>query len=173
MGHRANFVVIKDGVVVAYVDDWAALGCVYYVTDGLEKALSELKDMELTNELLDWAFCEGGFLVDYDKSLLIVFGEFIDAEDFEDDDVEVEQGEDDVEYDESEPTFDLEKEAADARAFLEQIHPAWPGWTLRWDQRGADAFSDHLRARSLTTITTPAPSHPDDCLLIELAPGAA
>ncbi|MFN3988606.1 MAG: hypothetical protein ACK4KV_24290, partial [Rhodocyclaceae bacterium] len=113
------------------------------------------------------------FILEPAKSLLIVFGEFIDAEDFEDDDVEVEQGEDDVEYDESEPTFDLEKEAADARAFLEQIHPAWPGWTLRWDQRGADAFSDHLRARSLTTIATPAPSHPDDCLLIELAPGAA
>ncbi len=169
MGHRANFVVIESGIASAYFDNWAALGCVYYVVEGPEKAVLELKDMERTNELLDWAFCEGGFLIDYDSRLLIVFGEFLDPADF-DDDNETEEDEDEDEG--SGPSFDLQKEEADVREFLSKLRSAWQGWTLRWDQRGADAFAEHLRARGLTNPQASAPSHPDDCLQVEI-PGAA
>lgn len=154
MGHRANFVLIREGAATAYFNNWAALGCVHFLSEGPAKAVSELKDMDLTDELLDWAFCEGGFLIDYDSRLLIVFGEFLDAGDFEGGD---ETDEEDIESADSEPTFDLEKEEADVRSFLAEIQTAWPGWTLRWDQRGADAFSEHLLAKGLSSPRTSAP----------------
>jgi hypothetical protein len=170
VGHRANFVLVRGGIATAYADDWAGLGTVYLVTEGPDTAVSAVENMDTTNELFDWAFCEGGFLIDHDERLLIVFGGLVDPSRFA-----FGGGEDQLNDEDGgpEPTVGLESPEADARAFLAQIQPSWPDWTIRWDERGADAFSEHLTARGVSTVMTQTPSHPERCLMIELRPGAA
>ena len=183
MGHRANFVVIRDGAAEAYYDDWAALGCIHCVKDGPDDAAKLASDFEPTDELLDWAFMEGGYLIDFDEKTLIVFGmteddlggEFaFDDEDDEgignDDQAEDEaaaEDPDDEWNEEGEDEFDKEAERAAAVAFLEGIAPHWKGWTLRWDQRGADAFAEHLAHRSIRSLKT-QPASAEECLMVEL-----
>lgn len=185
MGHRANFVVIRGGDARAYSDNWAALGCIHSVADGPEDAVASAAAFEDTDELLDWAFMEGGYLVDFDEKTLIVFGltdddlgdEFSEFEDDEeeeggdeaeesaelDDDTDEDQADDDAVEDD----LDEEAERASALAFLQGIAPKWKGWTLRWDQRGADAFAEHLARRGITSIKTQAASA-ENCLTVQI-----
>ena len=180
MGHRANFVVIRNGKAQAYYDSWAALGCVHCVADGPDDAAASAAEFDPTDELLDWAFMEGGYLVDFDEKVLIVFGlteddlgdEFseLDEEEGADDEVEVIEdpaGESDDESDDDGDEWDKEAERASAAGFLQGIAPKWKGWTLRWDQRGADAFAEHLARRGLSGIKT-QPATAEDCLTVEL-----
>ena len=184
MGHRANFVVIRGGDARAYFDSWAALGCIHSVADGPEDAAASAAEFEATDELLDWAFMEGGYLVDFEEKTLIVFGltdedladEFSEFEDDEeeggdeadeldelDDDAD-ESGEDeDADVEE----WDEEAERSSALAFLQGIAPKWKGWTLRWDQRGADAFAEHLGRRGITGIKT-QPATAENCLTVQV-----
>jgi hypothetical protein len=179
MGHRANFVLIRDGQARAYYDNWAALGCVHCVADGPDDAASQASAFEPTDELLDWAFMEGGYLIDFDERLLIVFGltdddlgisDFDDADEGEGDDegAPLKDGgeQDDDLGEEDEGTWDVEVERATALAFLKSVAPRWVGWLMRWDQRGADAFSEHLARRGITSIKTQTPSS-EDCITVE------
>jgi hypothetical protein len=185
MGHRANFVVIRDGDARAYFDSWAALGCIHSVADGPDAAVASASEFEATDELLDWAFMEGGYLVDFDEKALIVFGltdedlgdEFSEFEDDEeeeggdeadesaefDEDSDGDQADDDAAEDE----WDEDAERASAQAFLQGIAPKWKGWTLRWDQRGADAFAEHLARRGITGIKT-QPATAENCLTVQI-----
>lgn len=185
MGHRANFVVIRGGDARAYFDNWAALGCIHCLADGPEDAAASASEFEATDELLDWAFMEGGYLVDFDEKNLIVFGlteEDLGVEFSEFDEDEQEEGgkqadeseeraadpvEDEADDDAGEDEWDEEAERSSALAYLQGIAPKWKGWTLRWDQRGADAFAEHLARRGITNIKT-RPATAEDCLTVQI-----
>ncbi len=74
MGHRANFVLIHDGEAIAFQDQWAALGSTYLFAEGPVAASAAIEAMEPTSELMDWAFAEAGYLLDFDERRAIVFG---------------------------------------------------------------------------------------------------
>src|SRR5262245_1266263 len=74
MGHRANFVLIREGNALAYHDQWAALGSTWAFAGGPGEAVSAAELASPTTELLDWAFAEAGYLLDFDERLAVVFG---------------------------------------------------------------------------------------------------
>lgn len=149
MGHRANFVLIKDGQAKAFYDNWAALGCTLSLEEGakkLEKSVPKL--YEPTEELLDWGFAEAGFLIDYDERICIAFGiPEIDMSDIPEDHQE---------------DIGMTLDAFDAgwSDFVHFIEHGWRGFTMIWDRRGVDAFAVHLERRKITSIKTAKPSHP-------------
>src|SRR5687768_5371669 len=122
MGHRANFVLIRDGSAIAFYDQWAALGSTYAFAGGPDDAASITGTAEPTSELLDWAFAEAGFLIDSDEKRAIVFG-YPEPLDLDGDDME------DI-------TADLQGDAAELDAainrgpleFLQFVAPRWRGW---------------------------------------------
>jgi hypothetical protein len=163
MGHRANFVVIQQGSALAYFDDWAGLGAAFAVADGPAVAIASLEEFSPTTALLDWAFAEGGFLLDMDEKVLIVFGELDDPlDDFDDVD------DDDAEQEDLAASGDdlVDDESSSVQAYTEyfrQIAGKWQGWSLRYDDRGVDAFAEQLQRRGITTIAWQEPSHPESC----------
>jgi hypothetical protein len=149
MGHRGNFVIIEDGKVAAYHDQWAGLGSPAALLEGPEGCLAGVKNFTRVEELLAWEWCEGGWLVDLDARTVIVFGE-CSLEVFE------EAGEDM----ESPDLLALRHLSdGDPVAYFRAIAARWPNWTLRWDQGGTDAFSSYLRERKLSSgLRLPNPS---------------
>src|SRR5262245_54483716 len=133
MGHRANFVLIREGHAAAYYDQWAALGSTYAFAEGPAQATAAAERAHPTTQLLDWAFAEAGFLLDFDEQVAIVFGypEPVDLGEFAD-----------VGGDQVKPVQELD--AALERGpleFLRCIAARWTGWELSWDERGVDAFA--------------------------------
>jgi hypothetical protein len=160
MGHRANFVSIRKGQAIAFQDQWAALGSTYLFAEGPEAASAAIEAMEPTSELMDWAFAEAGYLLDFDERRAIVFGtpEEVDLE-FDD------MGELGLEVTGDEIAAASELQSALRQGplgFLQCIAPRWSGWLLHWDDRGVDAFAEHLERRGIRTLTTQPPSHPAD-----------
>ena len=149
MGHRANFVVIRDGIASAFYDQWAALGCLFVFAAGPEEAVGALQGMDEADELMDWGFAEGGYLLDFDRKTAIAFG-YVEGP-------EEEEGESSKEV--AELVSVIERGGAE---FLRHIAPRWKGWLLRWDDRGVDAFSEYLRQQNITNITCQPDSHPSD-----------
>jgi hypothetical protein len=132
MGHRANFVVIRDGRATAYYDQWAALGCIHAFSDGPEAACEALAEFRPTKELLDWSYAEGGYLIDFDQKKAIVFGHTVSRSDLEGPDGTIPE--------------DLRRKVAPfmkgGRPYLRHVAPKWRGWTLAWqDALGIDAFA--------------------------------
>jgi hypothetical protein len=156
MGHRANFVLISGGEARAFYDQWAALGSTYSFAAGPEAAQQAAQvSSQPTNELLDWAFAEAGYLIDFDMKKGIVFGmpEPLGLDEIDEVPPEAFDGLDGAEA-------ALERGPAD---FLTAIAPNWKGWLLCWDERGVDAFSEHLRGRGISTIKCQPPSHRANC----------
>lgn len=152
MGHRANFVVIRDGHARAYYDQWAAMGCVYSFASGPEEACAALSDCEPTEELMDWAFAEGGYLIDFDEKKAIVFGYPADSDAFAD-----------LDGDSGEQLHELNSAIErGGLAFLQHVGPQWAGWKLVWDDHGVDAFAAHLKRRGITNLVVQPDSHPPD-----------
>lgn len=149
MGHRANFVLVKNGKAKAFYDSWAALGCTLSLEEGaksLEKSVPKL--YESTDELMDWGFAEAGFLIDYDERVCIAFGTpDVDLDDMPED------------YQE-ELRSSVEAFFAGWEPYVRSIEKVWRGYTMIWDDRGVDAFAEHLKRRDITTIKTQKPSHP-------------
>ena len=145
MGHRANFVVIRDGEAKAYYDQWAALGCVFSFAAGPDEACGAVSACEPIDELMEWAFAEGGYLIDFDEKTAIAFGCPADLDEF-------------AEFDEVADSSFLEG----GLPLLQQVAPNWAGWKLVWDDRGVDAFAAHLRRRSIENIAVQPDSHPPD-----------
>lgn len=168
MGHRANFVLVEDGNAEAFYDQWAGLGCAFAIGEGPEAAASNARQSDSTDELLDWAFAEGGYLIDFDERLVIVFGELDDLSDefggFDEDDDNDNYEDEDESYDETSEVDDDEADstAKKYQAFFEEIAPNWGGWLLRWDDRGVDAFAEHLTKRGISSIELQEPSHPEE-----------
>ncbi|MEW6735975.1 MAG: hypothetical protein AB1489_32070 [Acidobacteriota bacterium] len=159
MGHRANFIIIRNGVAKAYYDQWAALGCVYTFAAGPEEACAAAEQMEPTTELMDWAFAEGGYLLDFDQYKAIGFGYPDDIGEFED--LDCQEVDEVLALQEINAAF--ERSSLD---FLQHIVPHWTGWLLEWDDRGVDAFAAHLRSRGITTILTQVDSYPPDSKVV-------
>lgn len=161
MGHRANFVIIRSGEARAFEDQWAALGCTYGFAEGPSQATRAMELFRPTDELMDSAFAEAGYLIDHDEKVAIVFGypEFDpDALGFED-----------------EPPQEAENWIAIDKAlmkgpehFLELIAPLWRGWEIIWDSRGVDAFADYFENRSIESIATQPPEDIGDRELFRL-----
>lgn len=167
MGQRANFIVIKDGKATAYEDNWAGLGCVHDFAAGLEHATAALKEYEQTDTLMDWAFAEGGYLIDHDQKTAIVFGESMDRNEMMEDilgiDFEEEFGEllgEEAAEQEDPPHNKLSE--GDYLGFLQDIADGWKGWTIRWDHAGVDSFSEHLKKHNITNIHTAPINQPED-----------
>lgn len=149
MGHRANFVLVRGAKPRAFTDSWAALGATLMLSEGadaVEKLVPKLHAP--TKALLDWAFAEGGFLVDYDERVCIAFGA-----------PELDVGDLPEEYQaqllEALGAFD-----AGWPSYVAFLADGWPGFTMIWDERGVDAFAEHLTRRGLTGIRCAKPSHP-------------
>jgi hypothetical protein len=159
MGHRANFVVIKDGSATAFQDQWAAMGCTYDFACGVEQSMEALKEYTETTELMDWAFAEAGYLIDFDSRLAIAFGVPHCAEDLFD------AGDDDPDFEELKAAEDpsvAKLHEGDHLGFLEGIAAGWKGWKIAWDDRGVDAFAEHLKQKGISGIETVPASHPPD-----------
>ncbi len=164
MGHRANFVVIREGVAKAYEDQWAALGLTYQFAGGPDAASVLAEQSTPTTELMDWAFAEAGYLIDYDRCTTIVFGYPAPLDD-------------DFGFDEAElEEFGIDAEAVEGSLeevkildaaleqgplyFLKAIANEWQGWELRWDERGVDAFDEYLKELDISEIqTAPLSAH--------------
>jgi hypothetical protein len=151
-GHRANFIVIRDGRAEAHYDQWAALGSILKFADGPESASQELNKYSRTTELLSWCYAEGGYLIDFDERLAIVFGPTVDLEEFADEDGKIND----------KLQRELEPFAKEGIPYLSHIAGKWSGWKLIWDDHGVDAFAAHLKARKITGIETQHDSHPPE-----------
>jgi len=145
MGHRANFVVIRDSSAQAFYSHWGALGCLLLLEDGPEKGAARA-EYEPTSELLEWFYAEDGYLIDFDQRLLLAFGTLIHGGD-------------------AEPSDEEKREAA--RRFLLKLAPKWPGWLLRWDDRGVDAFAEHLEQRAIKGICSQERRIADDAIILQ------
>jgi hypothetical protein len=153
MGDRANYVLISDGQAKAFYDHWGALSCIYEFADGPVDAAALAEQMDTTAKLMDWAFAEGGFLIDFDQKQAIVFGRILVGPE---------------EFDKADPK-QIEEFRRIAQAletgsqeYLRSIASRWVGWCLIWDDRGVDAFSAYLEQRGICSIACEPPSHPPD-----------
>lgn len=149
MGHRANFVLIRDGKAEAYYDHWGALVCTLSLEEGAKKLEKSVpKVYERVDELMDWGFAEAGFLIDYDERVCIAFGmPDVDMDDMPEEYQEQVRG-----------PLDALHEGWEA--FVKYIEKGWPGYTMMWDRRGVDAFAAHLERRKITSVKTAKPSAP-------------
>jgi hypothetical protein len=155
MGHRANFVLIREGNARAFHDQWAALGSTWAFAGGPGAAVSAAEQASPTSELLEWAFAEAGYLLDFDEKQAIVFG-YPEPIDFDLEDLDGIEGFDQAELDGPARLFAaLEQSPLD---FLRAIAPHWEGWLLHWDERGVDAFAAHLARRGISSIATQPPA---------------
>ncbi|MEM7115287.1 MAG: hypothetical protein AAF614_22795 [Chloroflexota bacterium] len=134
MGQRAEYVIIKDANAIVYYEKWGGLSAVLVFSEGPKEAVNFAPFIE-TTEALDAVFAEGGYLIDFDLKVAIVFG-------------------DPPHYDEDDKQTVLIDEALGESplAFLQLIAPRWRGWKLIWDYRGVSAFADHLLERNITNI---------------------
>ncbi len=139
---------IRDGRASAYYSQWAALGCIATFADGPDVATREASQHEPTDGLMDWAYAEGGYLIDFDTKEAIVFGLTIDPEEFAD-------GVDDEEMVAANAAF-----AEGGLVYLQHIAPRWAGWKLAWDDHGVDAFAAHLKKRAIADVGVEPDSHP-------------
>ena len=146
MGHRANYVIIEQNKGTAYRDQWGALGCTFLLGDGPVECKKFAREHEKTSTLMDWAEAEGGFLVDFDQRRCIAFGH----PDYDSDDL---PAADRKLFD----AFMVELEKGPAAMFA-HVGDKWQGWTMVWDTRGTDAFSDYLATRGIKSIKAAADS---------------
>jgi len=170
MGHRANYVIVRNGEARAFYDQWGALGCIHTFAGGPVDALAVAEQAEATDELQDWAFAEGGFLVDFDRQKAIVFGligEPIDPADLEE--LEGVEGLEGFDFAELGESAALEQAlGSNPEDFLRNIAPRWSGWHLSWNDRGVDSFAAHLQARGIESIKVQPASAPETAKSVEI-----
>jgi hypothetical protein len=154
VGHRANFVVIRDRQAAAFYSQWAAMNCLEPLAGGPEAAAAAAEVYEPVDTLMERCWAEGGYLVDFDERRAILFGSPVPMHD-------PIEGID-------EPFRRLPPEAAQGGlGFLRFIAPAWGGWRLVWDDRGVVAFAAHLLARGIAGVTAEGDSHPLESPCVE------
>jgi hypothetical protein len=133
MGHRANYVVIRDRSAEAFRSQWGAMDCLNDLSEGPQRAEAKAHDSEPVEQLLGSCWAEGGYLLDFDQRLCIAFGHPL------------------------EPTNVHDDWATRVRAFgppyLARIASKWPGWRLVLDFRGVDTFVEHLGRRGITSVS--------------------
>jgi hypothetical protein len=148
MGHRANYVLIKNGKAKAYEDHWGALACLFAINGGPKSVEDSMKGNEKTTELMEWCWAEGGFLLDHDKKRLVTFG-YVD---FDPDEAEG------IPPDVVKAINAFIDAANEPQTLFAHVSKKWKGWTLEWNEAGTDAFAAHLASRGIKSIKTKPPS---------------
>src|SRR5690606_4017537 len=99
----------------------------------------------------------------------VEFEEFNSEFEGEDESVALDESDDEsVDEDDAEDDDEAAASAVRYRKMFDEIAPHWHGWLLRWDERGVDAFAEHLQRRGIEDIRTQDPSHPDETGQYEL-----
>jgi len=137
-----KYVIIRESIASGYFDGWGALGCVYDVAKG-DAGTARVKGFLEKEEALCSVSAEGGWLVDYDKKHLIVFGYTFPNSEMSDLEGNVESH------------VAAANEALDnggVKAFVKHVSEQWPGWTIVWDDNGLEAFADHLESNKIEGV---------------------
>lgn len=132
MGHRANYVIILDGKADAFYHRWGALSCTTAFAPGPDYAFNDVFGAEPCSMLQCSAFAEGGYLLDFDEKLGLIFSWMIDEE--------------------IDPSFDpanAKSVPISPAAYLAVIARNWEGWEIRWPEDGIDSFEAHLERRGI------------------------
>lgn len=114
MGDRANYAIVHRGRLKVFYAHWGGPTVPRELAAGplaCERFIRAQR-RETSGRLLEFAFMEGGIILDKDRRRALVFG-----------------GPADVNY----------SPAVQAR-LLERLRPAWPGWTIAWARRYAYDF---------------------------------
>jgi len=159
MGHRANVVIIRDGIAKAYFDNWGALAVIPWFTLGPVKASKEfIETFVETDKLFDWEWAEGGGIIDFDQQFALIWGPLENEED-EREDVEVIETEQSLLKKYGSPE---QREDAPDLEYLKTIKPQWIGWELCFaDLAGVNAISAYLKKYEYSNITLNSDVSPD------------
>ncbi len=134
MAQRADFVIVKKGKATAYFDKWGDLGCLSAFADGPESALEFTSHMKKISKL-DAVFAEGGYLLDFDQKIAIVFGSPVLDDDFDEQAKQINDALGESEL-----------------AYLNYVANVWTGWKLTWDYAGVESFVKYLKEQEITAI---------------------
>ncbi|MDA0242860.1 MAG: hypothetical protein OT477_05550 [Chloroflexi bacterium] len=134
MAQRADFVIIQEGRATAFYENWGGLGCLYAFAAGPKATVEFTSNMEKINEL-DGVFAEGGYLIDFDQNIAIVFGYPFDDDDLDENAKQI--------------NFALREGELE---YLKHIANVWSTWKLIWDYNGIESFINHLKSRGITDI---------------------
>lgn len=117
MGQRANLIIVEGGQYELYYDHWCANSLDAYLFWSADQAIAFFRSHEQQEPdwWLDNIWCEGGAVIDLDKSVLLWFG-----------------GED-ICYDI--PT---------RRLFLELMQKNWSGFQVLWADEGIANLADYV-----------------------------
>jgi hypothetical protein len=111
MGDRANYLIVQDGKLSVFFANWGGPTVPRDVKDGPQACERCIRDQEPveSNELLDFAYMEGGVALDKDQRRALIFG-----------------GPPEVNYGERVQ-----------QRLLGRLRPAWEkeGWTIAWARR--------------------------------------
>ncbi|AZM49496.1 hypothetical protein DMB38_30260 [Streptomyces sp. WAC 06738] len=140
MGHRATYVLVRDGEWRLYYSHWGASGLDVHLLDGPGSAtrfVTAQREME-RDAWLDDVWCEGAALVDHDARELLFF------------------------------TWHLEG-YVHRRAVLTVLGRTWPGWRIRWAYDGLEDVAAYVgadpglvrSARSRADPEPPATAEPE------------
>ncbi len=144
MGHRANFVIIKNGQWNLYYDHWIANRLESELFWGPEYASQIIESMHLQEDKFDWldeTWCEGGAVLDVDSKVLLWFG-----------------GED-IYYD-----------IFLRRSFLNLMEPNWPDWHIWWASEGIADLGRYVNISSESFLSKHTPDRERDFRISEEFP---
>lgn len=136
MGSRASYILIEEGKVRVFAEQWGAEFCVGRMLEGPKGCAAAARDTGETGELMHRAFCEGGYLLDFDRKVALFYGALDDART---DELAASLTDEDVEQDD--PIL---------AALLRKSRRKWPGWQLRVVGNGSEDFAEYLDGRGLS-----------------------
>lgn len=117
LGHRCNYIVREGAVNHVYYSQWGALGICTDALEGPEPFTAMIRDCTKEDEtrLLDNIFGEGVALVDLDARELHIQGGLV-----------------------------IKYILPVRRAYMQFLTASWPGWSVRWSERGIVDVAAHL-----------------------------
>jgi hypothetical protein len=115
MGHRANFVIVKDNQFDIYYSHWGAITIPKDIFYGPQITINYIQSLKLVDALLDDIWCEGAVLVDMNQKLLLFWGG----------------------YDYHYPAL--------RKYFIPLLQINWSGWGIRWADEGNVDIARYLQ----------------------------
>ena len=115
MGHRSNFVIVKDKQINIYYSHWGAISIPKDIFYGPQITIDYIQSLQPVAALLDDLWCEGAVLVDIDEKQLIFWGG------------------DGYEY----PSI--------RKYFISLLQLNWEGWGIRWAEQGIIDIAQYLQ----------------------------
>ena len=115
MGHRSNFVIIKERQINIYYSHWGAISIPKDIFYGPQITIDYIQSLQPVEALLDDLWCEGAVLVDLDNKQLVFWGG------------------DAYEY----PSV--------RKYFISLLQLNWEGWGIRWAEQGIIDIAQYLQ----------------------------